>query len=239
MTSATGDSRLSRERRRQRVRRREGFTLVEIIVVMAILVMLFGLVAVSLSAYLGSAARSATIARISKLELFLDEYKSLTGDYPPDGIDSPERTKDGVPLKGSACLYYYLSRPVVVQDNIGGRKIPREYPPVGTFKESELSPEDSDYPDVRELLDGWDTPMHYDNTTDGRFIPQGGDVHYPPVPDSEHPPDPRDMTFVVDGEPVVSEEGVQSKSFDIWSHSEQGHDLELPPSTPIATWNKE
>jgi prepilin-type N-terminal cleavage/methylation domain-containing protein len=239
MTSATGDSRVPSNRPRWSVDRQGGFTLVEIIVVMAILVMLFGLVAVSLSAYLGSAARSATIARISKLELFLDQYKSLTGEYPPDGIDSPERTQDGIPLKGSACLYYYLSRPVVVQETIGGRKIPREYPPVGTFKESELSFEDPDYPGVRELLDGWDTPMHYDNTTDGKFISQGGDVHYPPVPESEHPPDPRDMRFVVDGEPVVSKEGVQSRSFDIWSHSEQGHDLELPPSIPIATWNKE
>lgn len=219
--------------------RSRGFTLVEIMVVMAIVVMLFGLVAVSLSQYLGKASKSATVALILKLEQHLDEYKSLTGHYPPDGVDSVVRTDDGVDIKGSACLYYFLSRPVVTVRKIAGRTEKREHPAIASFKATELGPEDPDVPGVRELVDGWATPIHYDNTEDGVFRPQRGEVHIMPIPDDEHPSDPRDGSVVVDGTPAVVKEGIQSKSFDIWSHGQQGHEADVKPNLPVGTWNKE
>lgn len=236
MTLGTGDPRLLSGRRDPS---RGGFTLVEIMVVMAIVVMLFGLVAVSLSQYLGKASRSATQALILKLEQYVDAYHSLKGEYPPDGVDTVVRTEDGFQIQGSACLYYLLSRPVVTIEKIGGRPQKREHPAIAAFKASELGPEDPDMPGVRELIDGWGTPIHYDNTEDGKFRPQRGEVHIPPIPDDEHPPDPRDGSLVVDGEPAVSREGIQGKGFDIWSHGEQGHELDVEPSMPVATWNKE
>lgn len=233
MTSETGDATDLRGARSR------GFTLVEIMVVMAIVVMLFGLVAVSLSHYLGKASKSATQALILKLEQYLDEYKSLTGNYPPDGVDSVVRTDDGVEIKGSACLYHFLGRPVPTVRKIAGRVEKREHPAIAIFKQTELGPEDPDTPGVRELHDGWGTPIHYDNTEDGVFRPQLGDVHIPPIPDEDHPPDPRDGTVEVDGTPAVVKAGIQTKGFDIWSHGEQGHDIDLKPSLPLATWNKE
>jgi len=235
MTSGIGDRRLSQRRWHG------GFTLVEIIVVMAIVVLLFGLVAVSLSQYLGRASKSATQALILRLEQHLDEYHRIQGSYPPDGIDSVVRTEDGEEIQGSACLYYFLlSRtPSVERRNVGGKLSIREHAPVATFKESELTPVDPAHPGVREILDGWATPIHYDNTEDEVFRPQRGEVHFPPLGDSEHPPDPRSGEVQVDGQDVVVKAGIQSPGFDIWSHGDQGHDVDEPPSMPVATWNKD
>jgi hypothetical protein len=90
---------------------------------------------------------------------------------------------------------------------------------------------------VFELKDGWGNPIHYDNTEDGEFRPQGGDVHTPPVDDEEHPDDPRDGEFIVDGKNAVERKGIQSKSYDIWSHGEQPPNEKKPIGLPVATWN--
>jgi prepilin-type N-terminal cleavage/methylation domain-containing protein len=247
MTSATGerlssaDSRgLARNSRLRRFGRRKdgGFTLVEILVVMAILVLLFGLVAVSMGMYMGKAARGATTGLLQQLELMLDDYKSKTGHYPPDGIDSPQRTEEGTPLRGSACLYYFLSRPIRVSEVSGGRKTVKEYPPIARFKDSNLTPEDPEYPGIRELKDGWGTPMHYDNTENKVYRPQRGEVHYPEMSDEEHPEDPREGKLTINEVKAVPKRGIQGKGFDIWSHGDAGHDLE-EKSLPLATWNKE
>ena len=217
MTSVTGDSRLLPSRRiaidrvTWRRGREGGFTLVEIIVVMAILVMLFGLVAVSLSLYMGKASRSATVARILKLEQYLDEYKGKVGHYPPDGIDSVVKTEDGQIIQGSACLYYYLSRPIQVPEKVGGRTKLRTYPAIAEFQDKELTAPDEEFPGVREIKDGWDNPMHYDNTEDGQFRPQRGEVHVPPLMDEEHPQDPRDGSVELDGKAVVPQPGIQGR----------------------------
>jgi hypothetical protein len=128
----------------------------------------------------------------------------------------------------------------VTTKTISGRAQPQEHPPIAQFKQNtELTPEDPDRPDVREIMDGWGTAMHYDNTEDGEFRPQRGEVHVPPLDDDEHPPDPREQEAEVDGQPVVSRPGIQSSSFDLWSHGQQGHEVDSPPSMPIASWNKQ
>jgi prepilin-type N-terminal cleavage/methylation domain-containing protein len=218
--------------------KRGGFTLIEILIVMAILVVLFGFVAISMGLYMGRAARGATTSVLQQLELFLDDYKGKTGHYPPDGIDSPQRTEEGTPLRGSACLYYFLSRPIRVPEVSGGRKTVKEYPPIAQFKEQNLMPEDPEYPGVRELKDGWGTPMHYDNTENKVFRPQRGEVHYPEMADEDHPEDPRNGNLEIKGVKAVVKPGIQGKGFDIWSHGEGGHDF-AEPSLPVATWNKE
>jgi len=243
MTSAIGDELLYRLRSRHSAQgqrpRRDGFTLVEIMVVMAILVMLFALVALSIASYINKASRAATIARLHRLVQYMDNYKSLTGSYPPDGIDTPVKNDEGVYIKGSACLYYFLTRPVRMTEVVGGKKTIREDPPVGEFKGSELSKENPECQGVREILDGWDTPFHYDNTENGEFHAQGGDVHCPVVDDEVHPSDPRDGDFVVDGQNAVEKPGIQRSGYDIWSHGESGHDVDSKPSMPFATWNLE
>jgi prepilin-type N-terminal cleavage/methylation domain-containing protein len=232
MTSGTGKGGISRGR--------HGFTLVEIMVVMAILVMLFGLIAVSIGSLTNKAADKATSALIQKVQTYLDEYHRLTGHYPPDGIDSPVETDDGETIQGSACLYYFLARKsLLLREMHAGKKSIKEVKPLGRFLATELAPEDSDLPDVRELVDGWGTPMHYDNTENEKFVPQRGDVHREPLDDDLHPVDPREGNLVVHGANAVAEPGIQGEGYDLWSHGPPGHDMDEEPTLPVASWSLE
>jgi prepilin-type N-terminal cleavage/methylation domain-containing protein len=220
-----------------RAARRGGFTLVEIMVVMAIIVSLFALVAIAAGGFLSKGYEKATGSFVRQLQQHMDEYKSRTGSYPPDGIDSPVKNDEGQAIRGSACLYYFLSKPVEVTERVGGKVSVRKTDPITRFLDANLTKENPDHPGVFELKDGWGNPIHYDNTEDGEFRPQGGDVHTPPVDDEEHPDDPRDGEFIVDGKNAVERKGIQSKSYDIWSHGEQPLKEKKPIGLPVATWN--
>ena len=173
-----------------------------------------------------------------RLQQHLDTYKSLTGEYPPDGIDTPQKNEKGERIVGSACLYYYLSRPVWQREMVAGKETRREHPPIASdLTDSELSDPDPDYPGVREILDGWKVPIHYDNTSNGRFRPQRGEVHYPAIDDEQHPPDPRDGPEEIEGEKAAPKHGIQGKGFDLWSHGYREHDMDATPTKPIASWN--
>jgi hypothetical protein len=177
----------------------------------------------------------ATRALLRRIILHLEEYKEITGSYPPDGIDSPVRNDQGQAIQSSASLYHHLSTPVKVRRMVAG--VPRltVLPPIGQFTASELTVENPDYPGVREILDRFGTPMHYDNTENGDFQPQGGEVHIDFLSsDEEHPPDPRTLGETEGG--VTSPNRIQSRGFDLWSHGPRGHDASLAPTT-IASWN--
>ncbi len=217
-----------------------GFTLVELLVVIAILATLFGLVVTLVGPIMGKGAEKSTVAMILRLQDWADEYRSFTGYYPPDGIDGQVKDDEGALLRGSAALYYELSRNVIAEEIYGSRRRLTEHPPVGTFGSRELTPrefEDPDNPGVKEILDGWGTPYHYDNTQNGKFKPQDGTVHFPFVPEDEHPDDPREGNREVEGEVVVGRVGNQGAGFDLWSHGDHGHDPTLPPNVPVASWN--
>ena len=212
----------------------------ELLVVIAILATLFGLVVTLVGPIMGQGYEKSTVALILRLQGWADEYRSFTGHYPPDGIDGRLQDGGGAPLRGSAALYYELSRNVMAEEIYGSRRRLREYPPLGTFGTRELTPpefEDPDNPGVKEIVDAWGTPFHYDNTENGKFRPQDGTVHYPLVPDEEHPDDPRVGNREIEGKSVVERVGNQGHGFDLWSHGEHGHDPMLPPNIPIASWN--
>jgi prepilin-type N-terminal cleavage/methylation domain-containing protein len=215
--------------------RRGGFTLIEILVVMAILMSLAALVLVVVGPAQNRAKKTRTQALLRRLGMELDEYRRLTGSFPPDGIDSPVRNDKGELIRGSACLYYFLAKPVAEVKFVGGVRRTVEHPPLDLFSEAELGPDDPDHPGVREIIDGYGVPMHYDNTEDGVFRAQKGDVHYPPLEEDEHPLDPRTLSEKDGGVPRPNT--VQSASADTWSHGERGHNLEGDPSPPLASWN--
>jgi hypothetical protein len=197
---------------------------------MTIIIALFSLVAVSAGSFLSRSNESATSAMIVQLQGYLDEYYRIAGEYPADGLDSPVANDEGTPIRGAACLHYFLTKRLVVEEIQGGVSFPREYEPIASFRESELSEADPDRPGAREILDGWKEPLHYDNTENGVFAPQGGDVHSPPW-SGFHPQDPRESTY----RPAAPRPGAaQSRSYDIWSHSgieENGETRE-----PVASW---
>ena len=220
-------------------RRAGGFTLVEMLVVIAILSTLFGLVVVTVGSITGRAQQKASVSLFLRMQSWIDEYRSLTGFHPRDGLDSRVRIADGgTLLRGSAALYYQLSRSVITEEIYGSRVRPREYPKVGEFGGREVTEEDEEFPGAQEILDGWGNPFHYDNTEDGRFRPQDGSVHYPAVDEEFHPEDPRTGELdAVAGVKPVERSGIQSLGYALWSHGTEGHKDDDERSLPLASWN--
>jgi len=113
----------ARSRRDQRKRSREaGFTLVELLVVMVILVLLASLVAPRVIGYLGSSRTKTTRIQIESLATALELYKLDVGRYPSqsEGLDAlvrrpanvanwngPYLKKDQVPLDAWGRPYLY------------------------------------------------------------------------------------------------------------------------------------
>ncbi|MEM7230872.1 MAG: type II secretion system protein [Planctomycetota bacterium] len=242
MTSTKASGTFSRPRSGSRAAAASmgGFTLIEVLLVVTILTSLAALVLVGGGRMIEGTQARATKSLITRLELLLERYRSETGYYPPDGIDSPVVDGNGNRLRGSAALYYALTTDKEVEIMTGGipRVITVEALAIGEsrFSDRELSSEDEDFPGVREILDPFGNPVHYDNTFDGRFMPQGGEVHVPPMDDDEdHPEDPR-TTSTDEGKWGVVQPGkVQSKKYDLWSWGKWS--AEDPDEPPIANWN--
>ena len=215
---------------------RGGFTLVEVLLVVSILAGLAAIVLVGGQGLIGRTKVKATESLLERLILHVEEYRAITGTYPPDGIDSEVRTPEGTRVRSSAALYTVLTSPIEATVMTGG--IPRvvKHDPIAQFGNAELSAPDEDYPGAREILDPFGTPMHYDNTLNRNFSPQNGDVHIPPVPEDEHPLDPRILELSEGGVERVNQ--VQTPSYDIWSFGARAWELEIDdPKPPIANWN--
>ena len=73
-------------RTRRFERKQSGFTLIEILVVMAIIAMLAVMVAPNILNQQAGAQRDAAISQISSLQAALDMYRLDTGEY-PDGLE--------------------------------------------------------------------------------------------------------------------------------------------------------
>ena len=209
-----------------------GFTMIEVMVVVAILALLMSMVLGVALSQRKKASIQATRALIQRIEIALQDYHNLLHEYPPDGLDSEVHNADGTPILGSACLYHFLSSEVKYQEDRAGEIIKRKHDPLMEFKASEIR-EDPENPGVFEIVDGFDTPFHYDNTENRRFDPQDGSAHMPEVPD--HPPDPRESVDYG----VVTREGIQGTGYDLWSHGEALHrieDAEKDLKAVIASW---
>jgi len=214
--------------------RRRGFTIVEVLMVIAVMTILFTLVMMVSGRLRVKAYVERTKAMILQLKNGLDEYRALKGNYPPDGYDFEVKNRDGKPIWGAACLYEFLSTELVVEENVAGQVRTSKHDPIMTFKASDLTPENPDLPGIREVVDGFGLPFHYANTEDGQFKPdkQGELAHMEAA--EAHPPDPRD-----DGT-VVPRRGIQRMgAYDLWSHgSHDAHSKEdVDLHSTIGNWN--
>ena len=79
------------------INKRLGFTLTEILVVLAILGVLTAVLAVNYTGILGSAKHKVAVQEVAKLKELLEQYKLLTGEYPSqqDGLAALTRTAPG------------------------------------------------------------------------------------------------------------------------------------------------
>lgn len=170
-----------------RARRSVGFTLIEILVAMAIMVTLTALLATSMGIARDKAKRSKTSALINKIKVALEAYNSEFRDYPPDGYDTGDANPLG--MKGSSALIFYLCRPLTKTSYIGAdptassddlaNKVVKKVGPflqldADNFSRSELNPNHSwdgtdadpywkgeDYR-LTEIIDGYGRPICYD-----------------------------------------------------------------------------
>lgn len=208
--------------------------MVELMIVIGLIVLLMGLIVVRMANVREKGKVANTDSKIRQVQIKLEEYKKLTGVYPPDGFESTVETEQGTQLFSGAALAYALAMPVP-QFNItpSGERVPvGSQPPIFEFLQSDLYRDEGD-PEAVELVDAWDQPMHYDDLTRGREaynIQESADVHLMQGI-ADHGPDPREV------EGVVMSFGPQSPGqFDIWSHGTDGHRREYRIENTIGTW---
>jgi prepilin-type N-terminal cleavage/methylation domain-containing protein len=78
-------------------RARRGFTLVEMLVVIAIIGILAGLITAAAYTALKKARETAITVEFTQMDMALKAYKDKYGEYPPDGTDRTDANNNGVP----------------------------------------------------------------------------------------------------------------------------------------------
>lgn len=137
-------------------RSRAGFTLLEIMVVIAIIGLLMGLVAVAVSRQSGAGRIADCRARIEQFALLLESYKDRTGDYPSAklaalGVRDANQVNEGIEAAVAALR----------AADWGGRR-PEERWLSNIDEDSSKTLKSADGSSaLLELVDPWDDPIAY------------------------------------------------------------------------------
>ena len=221
--------------------RLSGFTMIELMIVMGIILTLLGLIfAVGMGAQ-EKARKSFSRSIVDQIELTLEEFKSTTGYYPPDGFDEELRTTESLePIQGSSALAFALTQPMILRlRQPDGTFEETERRGLHTFKQDQLFVPDEDNSELMEIVDGWKQGLHYDRLANGEedySIQDSGDVHLNWDHDDDsldHLTDPREELA------AVTETGPQNLGkFDLWSVGSQGHSIEGDAKHVIGNWQR-
>ena len=202
--------------------------------VMFILILLMSLVLVAAGSNRKTANRKATEALMTRITAALEEYKDLTGGYPPDGYDEEVLNDQGNVIRGSACLHYFLTRELTLKRKVSGKLRIRKVEPLLELSDNlELAPKDGYEEGVREIVDAFGVVIWYDNTQNRKFEP----LEEPGHPDADtwpsYAPDPRIDASMG----AVKDEGLQGDGYDIWSYAEGNHNQKDDLRAVIGSWN--
>ncbi|MHC4390437.1 MAG: prepilin-type N-terminal cleavage/methylation domain-containing protein [Planctomycetota bacterium] len=204
-----------------------GFTLVEVMAVLGIMMLLMGMVLFGARRYRRVAYEKGTQAIVEKLRSALETYQSKYRKLPPDGHDFEVfRMVNGSrqQIKGTACLIHFLGQPTVQIYEVGEEQRKKTVPPILELNTDMLSgsgelEERLNDPTV-QIIDRWGNLMQYDNVTKAR----DGTIRFTPLPGDGEGGDPR-----------TTEGGSGPKNsgaYDIWS---QGAELD-DPTDDITNW---
>jgi len=161
-----------------------GFTMLELIMVIAIICILVALLIPTLGAVQRRARETATRTFIKSLETAIAAYEFDWGFYPPDGISAPALTafKSGNPpsgtynVKGASALYYYLTTPFRVLPN-GLKGEVWATKDVGPYMQiPEQNQQTVGAGPETNICDIWNRPFQYDNIRDPQTSANGYDA---------------------------------------------------------------
>lgn len=210
-----------------------GFTLVELLIVISVMLILMGLLVLGVGAILTKAKVKSTEALIKRLQLATDDFQTKVGYLPHDGLDDTFRTPDGTDVQSSAALYNQLTQKKTkakvskAGDVTGYTEITPVLDDLGQDSLSAPNPPDDE--NARDIVDAWGNAIHYDNVRAG-FSPQDSAVVHRHEGEA-HESDVRNSD-------AVAIPGAQNKDgYDIWSHGPNGHTENFDYKETIANFN--
>jgi prepilin-type N-terminal cleavage/methylation domain-containing protein len=166
------------------LRPQRGFTLIEILVVIAIICILMGMLLAVLSKVTITAKEGATRTLIGSFETALAAYELDWGQFPPDGysdIPGPPAvpvqgyTTSNVPYKiqGSSALYYYLATPFKTTPNAQKGEVwaSKDCGPYLQMQHVNQRYPGAASPECTDIVDVFRRPLQYDNIRDPQTTP--------------------------------------------------------------------
>lgn len=136
--------------------RAAGFSLIEILVVIALISLLIGLLVVAVGRQGEAGRRADCSARIQELALLLESYRDRHGDYPPARL-AELGVKDANPVnEGIEALVLALRAPAW-----GGRRPDERWLANGDDDSSRAAKAFDGSTALLELVDPWDNPLAY------------------------------------------------------------------------------
>lgn len=168
------------------MRKTKGFTLIEMLVVIAIIMILMSLLAVFIGSLTDRARYAKTRAIVDMLDKGCASYKVDFGIYPPNNKND------------SRCFHLYLGRERLIQTQFTdeGQSPVRRKPPIIEFKLDMLQytgsgPVDPDRNPL-PIIDPWENLIRYENP--GQINSQGIDI-WSPGKNGKDEKDPADANF--------------------------------------------
>lgn len=144
-----------------------GFTLVELLVVIAIIGILVGILLPVLSTIRRNARESTTRAFIKSIETACSAYEFDFGLYPPDGFDASKKvTVAGVDYKSSECLAYFFTTPFRILPAVARGEAAASKDAGPYLDLPEKHKKNTEYGSPVEMVDLWARALEYDNIRD-------------------------------------------------------------------------